>query len=125
MNAKGSSAPVRHTQQIMSAFEANAKAAETLAFSPLDPGQHCPRHCPQHCPQEHEPIETLSPLGKPLGIAEVAQILGCSPWTIRQKFLPQGLPHVRASKAGKIVFFRSQVIAWILKRQERKGGYRP
>lgn len=63
-------------------------------------------------------------LGDPLSIREVAGLLGCSPWTIRQKYLPQGLPHLRTSAGGRLVFFRLQVIRWILKRQEihRKGG---
>jgi hypothetical protein len=48
-------------------------------------------------------------------------LLGCSVWTVRQKYLPQGLPHLRASAAGKFVFFRKQIVNWILKRQG-KGG---
>ncbi|HET9285293.1 MAG TPA: helix-turn-helix domain-containing protein [Candidatus Angelobacter sp.] len=59
-------------------------------------------------------------LGEPLTIAEVAEILGCSPWTIRQRYLPQGLPHLRATTEGKLVFFRAQIIRWIL---ERQGGH--
>jgi phage terminase Nu1 subunit (DNA packaging protein) len=59
-------------------------------------------------------------LGDPLTIAEVAALLGCSPWTIRQRYLPQGLPYVRATTAGKLVFFRAQIIRWIL---ERQGGH--
>jgi hypothetical protein len=71
---------------------------------------------------QHHPYSNNSLLGEALGIAEVAKLLGCSPWTVRQKYLPQGLPHMRASSAGKIVFFRGQVIGWILKRQHKKGG---
>ena len=65
-------------------------------------------------------------LGGALDIREVAELLGCSPWTIRKKYLPLGLPHFRASAAGKIVFFRCQVIEWVLKRQQhlKKGGMR-
>jgi hypothetical protein len=59
------------------------------------------------------------PLGEPLTIAEVATLLGCSPWTIRQRYLPQGLPCLRATTAGKLIFFREQIIRWIL---ERQGG---
>jgi len=72
------------------------------------------------------PVSASSLLGEALGIREVAELLGCSPWTVRKKYLPQGLPHVRASSAGKIVFFRGQVIDWILKRQQhlKKGGMR-
>lgn len=60
-------------------------------------------------------------LGEPLDIAQVAGLLGCSVWTVRQKYIPQGLPHLRTGNTGKFVFFREQVIDWILKRQ-RKGG---
>jgi hypothetical protein len=90
-----------------------------MEFSELSLGQSEPQHCP------HREIE-VSSLGAPMSIAEVALLLGCSPWTVRQKYLPQGLPHLRASHAGKFVFFRSQVIDWIRKRQmnEVRSGYR-
>ena len=58
-------------------------------------------------------------LGESLTIAEVAALLGCSVWTVRQKYLPQGLPYLRATTTGKLVFFRAQIIRWIL---ERQGG---
>lgn len=61
-------------------------------------------------------------LGEPLAIDEVARLLGCSVWTIRQCYLRQGLPYLQASRRGKLVFFREQVIAWIQKRQRAKGG---
>ena len=67
---------------------------------------------------------SASSLGEPLSIREVAQLLGCSVWTVRQRYLPQGLPHLRACSGGRIVFFREQVIGWILKRQQQKGGPR-
>ena len=54
-------------------------------------------------------------------IREVARSLGCSAWTVRQRYLPQGLPHFRSGPQGKLVFFRHQVIRWILERQQ-KGG---
>ncbi len=61
-------------------------------------------------------------LGEPLSIEQVAQLLGCSPWTVRQRYLRQGLPYLQASRRGKLVFFREQVIGWIQKRQRQKGG---
>jgi excisionase family DNA binding protein len=62
-------------------------------------------------------------LGEPLTIDEVAELLGCSAWTVRQRYLRQGLPHLQARPRGKLVFFREQVIAWIEKRQRHmKGG---
>jgi hypothetical protein len=64
-------------------------------------------------------------LGPPLGISEVAQLFGCSVWTVRQRYIRLGLPYLRTSATGKLVFFRAQVIAWILERQQRqKGGIR-
>jgi excisionase family DNA binding protein len=76
--------------------------------------------------QQHYRDSHNSLLGVPLDIAEVAKLLGCSPWTVRQKYLRQGLPHIRTCVGGRFVFFREQVIAWILKRQQiqQKGGYR-
>ncbi len=56
-----------------------------------------------------------------MDIEQVAALLGCSAWTVRQRYLPQGLPYLRTSATGRFVFFREQVIDWILKRQE-KGG---
>jgi hypothetical protein len=56
-------------------------------------------------------------LGPSMTITDVAELLGCSPWTVRQRYLPQGLPCLRASRTGKLVFFREQVVRWILKRQ--------
>jgi hypothetical protein len=90
-------------------FVNGAKPMETLQYGNDSLGQRRPQHCPQG-------EEDLS-LGTPMTIAGVAALLGCSPWTIRQKYLPQGLPYLRASHAGKLVFFRNQVIDWILRHQ--------
>jgi hypothetical protein len=60
-------------------------------------------------------------LGDPMTIVQVAALLGCSAWTVRQKYMRQGLPHLRTSARGKLVFFREQVLHWILK-QQQKGG---
>ena len=95
----------------MSGFARSAISAETQQFPPADPGQHYPERNPQE----------RDPLGEPVPIREVARILGVSPWTVRQRYLPQGLPHLRSGPQGKLVFFREQVIRWILERQ-KKGG---
>ncbi len=73
---------------------------------------------------DHERTERVraDALGDPLTIADVAALLGCSAWTVRQRYLRQGLPYLRARPRGKLVFFRKQVIAWTLKRQLLKGG---
>ncbi len=59
-------------------------------------------------------------LGEPLSISRVAALLGCSVWTIRQRYMPAGLPHFRISKTGKLVFYRNQIIRWVLEAQQRE-----
>jgi hypothetical protein len=60
----------------------------------------------------------LDVLGEPLTIAEVARLLGCSVWTVRQRYLPSGLPYFRIGKTGKFTFYRNQVIRWIFDNQK-------
>jgi excisionase family DNA binding protein len=61
-------------------------------------------------------------LGKPLSITEVAQLLGCSTWTVRQQHIRHGLPHFRSSPNGRLVFFREQVVRWVLEQQEKESS---
>jgi hypothetical protein len=56
-------------------------------------------------------------LGTPLGIDQVAQIIGCSAWTVRQTLIPSGLPHFRAKPRGRLIFYEDQIIRWIEKNQ--------
>jgi hypothetical protein len=74
------------------------------------------------------PLELMGPeadvLGTPLSIRAVANLIGCSPWTIRQRYLPAGLPHLRSGPNGKLLFYKNQVIRWLLV-QQQKGGIRP
>ncbi len=93
------------------------KAAPSLALSPSRLGQSKPPHCPTRCPQVGDP-ETL---GATLTIGETAALIGCSAWTIRQKYLPMGLPHFRVGSNGKLIFYKNQVIRWVIAQQE-KGG---
>lgn len=95
----------------MSGFPNAENALHSQGFSTESPGQSYPRQNPQG-------DETL---GEPLSIREVAEVIGCSDWTVRHRYLPKGLPHFRSGPAGKFVFFRKQVIAWILQ-QQKKGG---
>ena len=95
----------------MSGFENGAKPSESLGLSHNSPGQSYPHHYPQ----------VRETLGEPLTINEVAQVIGCSAWTVRHRYLSQGLPHLRTGPMGKLVFYRNQVIQWILQ-QQQKGG---
>jgi hypothetical protein len=112
--------------QIMSAFAENAEAAENLSISHAFLGQRYPHQYPQHCPHPDSKTqnEVGDPLGVPMTIREVARMFGCSEWTIRQQYLPKGLPHFRLSPAGKLLFFHNQIVRWVLERQRQKGGNR-
>lgn len=92
-------------------FEGDANDADSLRLSQLPLGQNYPPHYPH--PEDA--------LGEPLTVRGVARLLGCSDWTIRHAYLPKGLPHLRSGPQGKLVFFRNQVVLWILQHQ-RKGG---
>ena len=58
-------------------------------------------------------------LGSPLSIREVARMIGSSAWTVRQKYVTQGLPCLRSGPSGKLIFFEAQVVAWILAQQQK------
>jgi hypothetical protein len=94
-----------------------------LDFSPLGLGQSCPTHCPSSAEGTTVPFPDL--LGAPLTIGEVARIIGCSVWTVRQKYLALGLPHHRASVNGKLIFYQNQVIRWLVQRQQKGGTNSP
>ena len=59
-------------------------------------------------------------LGEPLSINQVAKLIGCSPWTVRQRHMRYGLPHFRSGANGKLIFYRGQVVRWI--ESQQKGG---
>jgi hypothetical protein len=59
------------------------------------------------------------PLGQPLRIRDVAHMLGCSPWTVRQTLIPRGLPHFRFRASGRLTFYKDQVIRWV---ENQQGG---
>jgi hypothetical protein len=73
----------------------------------------------QSYPQQN-PAEGKAPLGRPLSINEVAHLIGCSPWTVRQTLIPRGLPFFRFTASGQLRFFENQVQRWIESQQE--GG---
>ena len=70
-------------------------------------------------------IDRTSPspsLGTPMTIKQVAQLIGCSVWSVRQSLLPKGLPHFRSGPNGKLIFYEQQVVRWVLQMQRRQGG---
>ena len=111
------------SERRISGFGTNAKPAPIQRISRSRLGQSYPQQRPD---LEHVP-NAQSALGEPLSIRMVSEMLGCSAWTIRQRYIPEGLPHLRSGPAGKLVFFRNQVVRWILQQQHQtqkaqKGG---
>lgn len=97
--------------------ELDGKSLENKAEAPPRLGQLNPQGCPSQ-------TKTISnELGPPMTIREVASMIGCSVWSVRQKLIPsEGLPHVRLAPRGRIVFYQKQVEAWLLRKQKLQGG---
>jgi hypothetical protein len=108
-------------------------------FSAIYPLQYCKGHCkgqrganvrhpgPFLCPPgaDFGPLHGKPPcseLGPPLGIREVAELIGCSPWTVRQTLIPRGLPHFRSAASGRLIFYTNQIVGWIQSQQFQGGN---
>jgi hypothetical protein len=102
-----------------SGFGGGRNLKHPLGFSTEPPGQSCPQDCPSGGGSNGGPVGDL--LGDPLTIGQVAMLIGCSAWTVRQKYITTGLPHFRSGPNGKLIFYKNQIIDWLLERQ-RKGG---
>jgi hypothetical protein len=109
----------------VSGFAPGAKAFEIQQISDSRVAECWARQSARGRAVEGTEAAVFDGLGTPLSIRAVAQMLGCSPWTVRQQHIPAGLPHFRSGPQGKIVFFRDQVVQWVLRQQQRKGGNRP
>ena len=107
------------------------KSAQIQGFSAPPGGKHYPPHFPPQPGANSAQLGPIlagraaqvgpfPPLGIPLNIAEVARMIGCSPWTVRQTLIPRGLPHFRFTANGRLVFYREQVVRWIENQQQ--GG---
>jgi hypothetical protein len=59
--------------------------------------------------------------GPPLSIRQVAALIGCSPWTVRQTLIPRGLPYFRFAASGRLIFYTNQIVGWI---ENQQGGIR-
>jgi excisionase family DNA binding protein len=100
---------------ILRALPANSPANSPAS---LDAGLAAPLAGRLAAPGKSAPAS----LGPPLSIAEVARLIGCSPWTVRQKLLRNGLPFMRFAASGKLIFYRDQVIRWVERQQQLQGG---
>jgi hypothetical protein len=100
----------------------SANGAENMAFTSAEVGQFYPHHYPHQADFDQV---TGDPLGEPMTIGQIGRLLGCSTWTVRQRYLPLGLPYFRIGRTGKLMFYRKQVVHWILEKQKKKGGNRP
>ena len=115
---------IERNYSIESGIGERRNPAQSREFSELCLGQHCPRHCPQPkgaVLSHPEPSNARSRLGPPLDIRQVAVLIGCSPWTVRNKLLPRGLPHFRSGASSKLIFFTHQIESWI---ERQQGGQR-
>jgi len=107
----------------MSGLALGANPLTLQAFSRLGLAESQARHSATPGGEIREPIKSnRGPLGEPLSIREAAKLIGCSAWTVRQSHVPHGLPCFRSGPSGKFIFYRDQVIAWILQQQQKKGG---
>src|ERR1700687_4741467 len=114
------------------------KPASLRPFPRLPLGQCWPRHWPTpRGPKFPNPWAILGPpgtdfaplhgkppcseLGPQLNIREVAELIGCSPWTVRQTLMPRGLPHFRSAASGRLIFYTNQIVDWI-ESQQFQGG---
>jgi hypothetical protein len=94
----------------------DSKSLKTESETAPAVGQLSPHSCPR--PKEAASGE----LGPPMNVKQVAEMIGCSPWSVRQTLIPRGLPHVRLAPRGRIVFFQKQVEDWLLRMQKLQGG---
>jgi hypothetical protein len=95
-------------------------AAESVAIVGHSDGDPRPELAVAVAAPVEAPSGEFGSLGEPLGIREVARLIGCSIWTVRQQFLRQGLPHFRASRSGRFLFYRNQVVRWLIEKQNER-----
>jgi predicted DNA-binding transcriptional regulator AlpA len=102
------------------------KRAEGFILGALSarPSGNGPGTLPGQLPEKSPAVlpARASEIGRPMDIKEVARLIGCSPCTVRRKFLRAGLPHLRCTASSKLIFYEAQVVAWIAKRQKHQGG---
>lgn len=100
-----------------SGFADSRTNASLLDFAASGLGQTDPKHYPRR--DNPDTTRSADPLGEPLHVCDVARLIGCSTWTVRRRLLRRGLPYVRLGN-GRLVFYRNQVIAWVLEIQKER-----
>ena len=87
-------------------FRGGAKAAKNLDFDYVSLAQSDAQQCARQG-KDVRSAQAPPELGVPMTIGEVASLLGCSVWTVRQRYLPIGLPYFRIGSTGKLMFYRN------------------
>lgn len=104
-----------------SAFAFARNGTDSLHFEDSDLGHSArpsDRSNARPSAREETPEDSeLSPLGEPLNIRQVAALIGCSVWSVRQTLIDRGLPCFRSRPSGRLIFYRDQVVRWILDNQ--------
>ena len=106
-----------------SALGFSRNPSDSLDFPATSRGHGARTATRTHARSEFEPESSDDDhisLGEPLNIRQVASMIGCSVWSVRQRHVRHGLPHFRSSPSGKLIFYRDQVVAWILENQIRE-----
>src|SRR5580693_4925432 len=83
----------------LSDFGSDAKSTRNMDFSHSGLAQNGARQSARSAKPGTVHL-ALPELGPPLSIGEVAGVLGCSEWTVRQRYMRQGLPYLRTSATG-------------------------
>jgi hypothetical protein len=102
-------------------FSSDAEVVERTSVSLVSPRAELPEAVPEGEATGNAVMDDV--LGEPLSIREVAQLIGCSVWTVRQQCLRQGLPHFRVSRTGRLIFYRNQVIRWLIHNQQERRPF--
>ena len=114
---------IKRNFHIESGIDQRRNTAQSYELSQSRLGQHCPKHCPKQprpALDQSAPLGAASRLGPPLDIRQVARLIGCSPWSVRNTWIPRGLPHFRSGASSKLIFYTDQVVRWIERQQQ--GG---
>ena len=97
------------------------KPAVFRGLRPIALENHLPTHFPPPVARNGPETGHSGPpaMGEPVGIQVAARLIGLSPWSIRHRLIPLGLPYFRSGASGKLIFYTDQLLRWI---QQHQGG---